>query len=160
LVAKDIYMKKSNNAFLRYFLFYLSVAYFYGLYSYILDQLLFKITPSSDYYFYRRSPIDYIIHFIVTYGIFTIPISMGYNAFINNYFTRPNYKTILCGLAVGLIIGTSIGRKGISYYIGEYRSVKQIIVFGLMGLSIEIMRRIVVNIRMEKNKRKLVAKER
>jgi hypothetical protein len=61
---------------------------------------------------------------------------------------------------VGLIIGTSIGRKGISYYIGEYRSVKQIIVFGLMGLSIEIMRRIVVNIRMEKNKRKLVAKER
>jgi hypothetical protein len=29
-----------------------------------------------------------------------------------------------------------------------------------MGLSIEIMRRIVVNIRMEKNKRKLVAKER
>jgi hypothetical protein len=149
LVAKDIYMKKSNNAFLRYFLFYLSVAYFYGLYSYILDL-----------YFYRGSPIDYIIHFIVTYGIFTIPISMGYNAFINNYFTRPNYKTILCGLAVGLIIGTSIGRKGISYYIGEYRSVKQIIVFGLMGLSIEIMRRIVVNIRMEKNKRKLVAKER
>jgi uncharacterized membrane protein len=66
-------------------------------------------------------------------------VAVGYNYAMNNIFIN-TYLRLIIGLLVGIAIGFLIQRGGISFYIGHYRPLKNVILFGLIGISVEVFR--------------------
>jgi hypothetical protein len=144
--TKDI---ETFKGYIRYLLFYLSVVYFLAMYSYILDLIFYKV----DYGTLRRynySVMGYIIVFLINPFYITLPVTLLYNYAINNLLPVQKKIRLLIGLCVGISIGTFIGGRGVglSFYIGEYRWLKHLLVFALTGVSVELMRILVVKLRM------------
>ena len=135
----------------RYFLFYCAVGSFFGIYSYIFDLIFCKIDYGQNcHYDYPLSFIFYTLTLLVYNILFTLPICLIYNIYVNIFWKREDNKILRYTIAVliGLFIGYSVKRFGWSFYIGDYRHLKNIIVFSLTGLSVEILRTIVVRRRL------------
>ena len=151
-VKKDLLIFKTH---VRYLQFYLSVIYFLSLYSYILDYVFYKI-DYGNFSTYHQNIGYYILVFILYYCYFTVPFVLLYNYAINNWV--PEHKTIrlFAGLFAGLLIGSFVCGKGVglSIYIGEYRWLKHLLVFSLTGITVELMRILVVRLRLNDNKYK------
>ncbi len=142
-----------NKTALRYVYFYLSVVYFLSIYSYVLDYIFYKIDYSS-FKDYRDSVVWYIVSFGIARVHILIPIIIFYNYAINNFFPDNKYVRLLCGLFMGLLIGFLFRECGIglSIYIGKWCSLKQILVFILTGVSVELLRILVVKLRYKDKK--------
>lgn len=138
----------NNKTALRYVLFYLSVIYFLSLYSYIFDFIFYKVDYGTVKN-YQQNINGYILSFIILYMHLTIPLSILYNYTINNFFPHKKSLRLLAGLIVGVSIGLLIGNHGfgISFYIGEYRWLKHLLVFSLTGVSVELIRIVVIRIK-------------
>ena len=109
------------------------------IYSYLLDLLFFKIEYGTVKTYYKYgSGFDYFIWFIVYYVI-SIPFLIGYNFVMDKILPYKFYRYLL-GILMGLLIGYCMHESGISYYIGQYRPLKNILLFGFIGLSLELTR--------------------
>jgi hypothetical protein len=156
IISREIRAKKDLLIFkthVRYLQFYLAVIYFLSLYSYILDYVFYKIDYGT-FSTYHQNIGYYILVFILYYCYFTVPFVLIYNYAINNWV--PEHRTIrlLAGLFAGLFIGSFIGGSGVglSIYIGQYRWLKHLLVFSLTGITVELVRILVVRLRLSDNK--------
>ena len=86
--------------------------------------------------------LDYLLYYIIAYGIFTLPLSIIYNWCMDHitYLYKDAVSRIIIGSFIGLIVGLVAGRYIISHYIGDYRSLKSVIVFILVYVSLEAVR--------------------
>ena len=144
-----------GNLIKRYLLFYLAAGIFYGIYSFVLDIVLCKIDFGPNCrYDYPLSFIFYSITFLIYHFLIAFPLSMLYNSVINFRFRDVNRNILLRYLTAvlfGLIVGYSIERAGWSFYVGQYRPLKNIILFAVLALSVEILRTYVVRRRIKKD---------
>ena len=130
----------------RYVYFYMCVVFFFTLYSYVIDLILIKLTPGSGTYIY--SIYDYPLYFIILCFPVAVPLIVFYNWIVNNAFETLKHKNVirlLFGLVTGFLVGLAVGRNGLSFYIGEYKWLKNLILYSLIGISVEVVRVIVVN---------------
>jgi hypothetical protein len=136
----------------RYILFYLSIAVLFSVWSYALDVIFYKIDYGGKYKS-RATGFEYFVWFIGLYTIVALPICILYNTVMNSE-SLENIKWVryIIAISVGLLIGFIMGRSGFSYYIGEYKALKHLILFPLILLSAEIIRNFVVKYRYSKNK--------
>lgn len=144
--------KVYGNIIKRYWLFYAAVGFFYGIYSYLFDLLFCYIDYGSNCHY--RYPVGFMFYaftLLIYHFFFTFPIAIFYNSFLNYYFKDINKYRYFVGFFIGLMIGYSVHESGFSLYIGEYRALKNVIVFALTGLAVEILRTIVVKKRYENN---------
>jgi len=87
-----------------------------------------------------------------------LPFLVLYNIVVNELFSnrivsqKQRLLRYSIALALGLSIGLVIGRAGISFYIGEYRPLKNVLLFGMIMLSLEITRDLVISL---KNKKRM-----
>lgn len=133
------------KVFKRYLLFYLAVGSLYGIFSFIFDLLFCQIDYGVKcHYDYPLSFIFYALTLLFYYFPISLPISMFYNSFVNFKISNYKLRRYGFGLLFGLCVGYIAHRNGWSFYIGQFRHLKNIIVFGLTGLSIEILRTIIV----------------
>lgn len=135
-----------ERTIVRYVLFYLAVVFFFSLYSALLDLLFYRLDygPETKY---RFEPGFYVLYFGLGSSLVAIPISIGYNYAISHVHLKRRFMRIVIGLVVGICIGAIVQRRGYSLYIGDMRPQKNIILFGLIGVSLEIARLIVENFR-------------
>jgi len=135
-------MVKVTNTIGRYLAVYLGIAFLFTLYSTLLDLLFYRLDYGSAAS-YQFLPMTYFLYFAVGYLYPALPAVVFYNYAINNIFLN-TYVRLIIGLLLGLSIGFLIQRSGISFYIGHLRSLKNIILFGLIGVTIELLRIVVV----------------
>lgn len=119
-------------------MFYLSVVFFFTLYSILLDLLFGRIDYGRVAH-YKFIPMTYVLFFGIGYLFPVLPIAILYNYVLSTLEIRKPYIRIIIGLLVGLFIGYIV-KEGYSFYIGEYRPLKNVILFGLIGVSVEILR--------------------
>ena len=137
--------KKELRIILRYLWFYLSLIYFLSLYSYLFDLLFCKIDyGTSDNYIY--SVFQYFPFYIIM-GYLLIPGSIIYNYIINKLLFWSFPLRILVGFLAGVVLALLVG-EGWSYYIGEYRFLKNVLTYATTGVSIEFFRMLVVRLRL------------
>ncbi len=131
-------MVKVANTIGRYLIVYLAVAFLFTLYSTLLDLLFYRLDYGSAAS-YEFLPNTYFLYFAIGYLYPALPTVVFYNYAINNIFIN-TYVRLIIGLLLGLSIGFLIQRSGISLYIGHLRPVKNIILYSLIGISVEILR--------------------
>lgn len=129
---------KTLKTIWRYLLFYASVGFFFALYSSLLDLLFYRIEYGNEAN-YRFELLSYVLYFVIGYLFPALLISIVYNLVMSSVFMKI-YLRLIIGLLVGISIGFLIERSGVSYYIGHYRPLKNIILFGLIGVSVEVLR--------------------
>lgn len=141
--------------FYRYILFYLTSAFFFVLYNAVGDVLFYKI--DYGHFGNLRNGLGYIGFYIVLYTPWFLPFLILYNVVVNELFfsklinSRSNFFRYPIALFLGTSIGFLLGERGISFYIGKYREIKTILVFGLIMISMEITRSIVLHLRYHSN---------
>ena len=121
-----------------YFIGFLLTGILYAIYSYLSDLPFFQIEYGS-LEGYKGSLIAYLIFFCIGYALLSLPIFIVYN-FMMSSFIGKNKTRLIAGFALGAFIGLAVNRGGYSYYIGDYRGIKTIIVFALTGFSLELIR--------------------
>ena len=123
---------------------FLWATFFYAFYSAILDIVLSQIQyDNNPRYSIFKSFLSYGTYFIIVCFPIAIPVSIFYNWVVVNGFENLSGKHIIrifFGLFTGLMIGLSLGRSGMSFYIGNFRPMKNCILFSLVGLSVELIR--------------------
>jgi hypothetical protein len=141
---------------IRYFFFYLATAFFFIVFNYLLDLLFFKIDYGNTDEV--MNGLAYLAYFIAFYTPIFLPFLILYNYAVNELFLINEQRWMRYGIALllGLLAGGAIGRGGISYYIGSYRPLKNIILFPLIMMSLEITRDVV---RYFRNKRRKVPEQ-
>jgi len=133
-------MKRSaGEIVIRYVCFYLAVVFFFSLYSSLLDLLFYRLDYGSEATYRFRFDL-----YVAYFGIGCLPlaasISILYNLALSSFrFGYPLIR-ILIGVGVGLFIGLIVKTRGYSFYIGEMRPMKNVILFPLIGVSIEVIR--------------------
>ncbi len=136
------------KTFGRYLIFYIVVGALYGIYAELFD-LVFSCLEygTAFHYYYPLSFIFYLYVLLAYFFLITFPVCLIYNLVINFGFANTKLKMYryVFGLLVGACIGYLVHGSGWSFYIGEYRPLKNIVVFMLTGLSVEIIRTIIVH---------------
>jgi uncharacterized membrane protein len=133
-----------KNTLYRYLLFYLTIAVLYTFWSYFFDLLFFRIDYGSTKD-YMAVGFEYFFYFIIGYSYIALPICMVYNVATNLALVEGNkWIRYLIAVIIGCGIGLIVGRSGVSYYIGQYRSLKNILLFGMVLLTAELMRDVIV----------------
>lgn len=133
------------KVFKRYLLIYLATSFFFSIYSFILDLVFFQLDYGSiSRYHDWGMIIGYNVWYLMFYTPYALPLAILYNLFINVYFDKEDKKVFryVLGLMFGLVIGMQIDERGWSRYIGEYRPLKNTLLFGLVLLSVELVRTI------------------
>lgn len=133
------------NVIKRYLLFYLATSFFYSILSFILDLVFYIMDYGSiSKYDDWGSFLGYNIPFLMFYTPYALPVAILYNMFMNVYFGEKDNKVFRYVLALmfGLVIGMQVGRAGWNMYIGEYLPLKNTLLYGLVLLSVEIVRTI------------------
>jgi hypothetical protein len=101
---------------------------------------------------YRAVGFEYLIWFLGLYSVVALPLCILYNLIINSEAVQnANGVRFILALALGLIVGFLMGRGGVSYYIGEYKAVKHLVLFPLVLISTEFVRGFVVKMRYSKH---------
>ena len=129
----------------RYFSVYACIGVLFSFYSYCLDMIFYKIEYGTIPYI--GSMGSYLLAYFV-YIYITLPGAFFYNAIVNNVIPNKPFIRICFGIFVGAVLGYST--NAFSYYIGQNRRLKYIVVLILVGLSVEILRIIVVKRREQK----------
>ncbi len=133
-------MKMLNFSFrkiLRQVFFFLATGLLFGLYSSSIDLVFSGIEDRNYQYFYG---LDYSIYFIVLIFL-TLPFSLLYN-WLQDYLTSFVSRKyvflfgIFCGLLVGLLTAGAIR----SHYLGDHRLIKNLLVFALVFVTLELIR--------------------
>lgn len=142
-IEKD---KRDTKVILRYLQFYLCVIFILSIYSYFFDLIFrYLVEKTNDEIHYEW--VQYIAYYIIA-GYFIFPFSMIYNYFINNIFSKKIVIRIIAGMATLLLFGALLsGNYEFGYYIGEYRPFKNIIVLLLTGVTVELIRIVVIRYR-------------
>lgn len=153
LVAKKIIRKREiekekreTKVIRRYLLFYLSVIFILSIYSYFFD-LIFRslVEKTNDEIYYEW--VQYIAYYIIA-GYFIFPFSMIYNYLINNIISKKIIIRIIAGMATSLLFGALLnGYYEFGYYIGEYRPLKNILALLFTGVTVELIRIVVIRYR-------------
>ena len=131
----------------RYLSVYLCIGVLFATYSFVLDLVYHSIYESKDEYF--GSMGGYLLFYFVYFYI-SLPIALFYNAIVN-LLPKRNLVRILFGVLVGAA-GAALFRLP-SYY-GGTKGLKTVIEMALVGLSVEIIRILVVR-RRERKKTEL-----
>jgi hypothetical protein len=131
----------------RYLFLCLVVCFYFIVYNYFLDLIFFKI----DYGNTRgvQNGLGYLGYFLVMYLPLLLPFLVAYNYLVTELFLQKKYLWARYGMALllGVIIGSVVRRSGISFYIGQYRPLKNIILFASIMLSLELTRDVVIYLR-------------
>jgi len=129
----------------RYFSVFACIGLFYSLYSYSFDLIFHKMEYKGTAR-YIGAMGGYLLAYFVFFYI-SLPIALFYNSVVNILLKRPQIR-IIFGIICGAIMGYAY--NGLSYYIGEHRRLKNLIAMVLVGLSLEILRVIIVRRREHK----------
>jgi hypothetical protein len=122
----------------QYFFFYLTIAVLYTLWSFLLDLVLYN----GDY---GGKGVSYFFWFVFSYAIFTVPVVIIYNLFINFIFKDAGlWIRILIAVLYGLLIYWILGDLGPNYIVGPSGKIKMMILYPLVGVSAEIIRNYIV----------------
>ena len=135
----------------KYILFYFAVVFFFSLYSYGLDLIFHKMDYGSTSG--ARSMFQYAAYFIIVCFPIALPLTLFYNYVCSNGFNHLSGKhiiRILFGVFAGFNIGLILRENGPNYYIGQWASLKNLILYPLIGLSVELLR-ILVNTKIRSN---------
>lgn len=128
------------KAITRYLLLCIVAGFYFICYNYFLDLMFFKIDygDTKDV----QSGLGYLGYFFVMYLPLLLPILVAYDYLITELFLQSKYRWLRYGmvLLLGIIIGSVVRRSGVSFYIGQYRPLKNIILFASLLLSLEITR--------------------
>jgi hypothetical protein len=144
-------MSDRTDIFIRYLSFYLVAAAFYCFYNSLFDSIFFQIDYGKS-----RSVLDnslrYVGWFLVLCTPWFLPFLLVYNLFTNellrnNYTVKGTATRYTAALFSGWFLGFAVGRSGVSYYHGEYRSLKSILVFISILITLELTRDLVVRIK-------------
>jgi hypothetical protein len=127
----------------RYLSVYICIGSLYATFSFVLDLIYYYKYKSSEAYF--GSFGGYLLFYFVYFYI-SLPISIVYNAIVN-MLPKENIIRIIFGIFFGAIWAAAFGVP--SYY-GGTNGLKTLIEMAFVGLSVEIIRIIVVKQRVQK----------
>jgi hypothetical protein len=115
---------------LRYFLTYLGLGILYALISFGLDLIFgYQVRHSG------KEIVHYMLYFYLMYFIFVIPFVAVYNLWIDQSKKKPHFITQILVIGLfSLLFGFLLRRMGISFYIGELRPLKNIILCFMIAI--------------------------
>jgi hypothetical protein len=125
---------------LKYGLIFILMVVAYACISYGLDVIFWKYVDKTKYRGIGNVIAHYIIYFVVLQGIGLIIYMVNFNLVTQHPFFQKGIYQLLLGLVLGALIGLMIHRGFISWYIGEYRPLKNLILYGLLGLLYAILK--------------------
>jgi hypothetical protein len=131
-----------TRAIKRYCVFCFVVITLFALYSYGLDIIYYK-RDYGTFNSYHYTILDYFFRFLLLSFPFSILIPCGYNYFINQWINKLPGKIIfrfIAGAGIGLLFGYISQRRVTSFYIGQWRDQKSVILFLMIGISVEVLR--------------------
>ncbi|MEO8403669.1 MAG: hypothetical protein ABI480_03715 [Chitinophagaceae bacterium] len=131
-----------TSAIQRYSLFCLAVLCLFAIYSYGLDFIYYK-RDYGTFNGYHYTVLDYFFRFLLWSFPFSILIPCAYNYFINRWVNQVPGKIIfrfIAGACIGLLFGYIAQRRVTSFYIGQWRDQKSVILFLMIGISVEVLR--------------------
>lgn len=138
--------KRETKVILRYLVFYLSVIFLLSIYSYFFDLIFYSLDKDKNAEIYYDW-VQYIVYFMIA-GFLIFPLSMIYNYFINNIISDKKIIRIIAGMTTSLLFGALLsGNYKFGYYIGEYRPFKNILMLLFTGITVELIRIVVVRYR-------------
>ncbi len=119
-------------------LFFYSIIY--SFISILLDVYFASTIEKKevDYYWKYSNFIEYMVFFWFLYGLFIYPYLIFYRIILTNF----NYKIaekIIAGLIIGFMIGVIMAKYSMSFYIGELRPFKIIILYIIANTLIVII---------------------
>lgn len=128
------------KAITRYLLLCIAAGFYFIVYNYFLDLLFFKIDYGNTNGV--KNGLAYLGFFLVMYLTLLLPFLVAYNYLVTELPLQKKYLWVRYRMALllGVVIGSVVRRSGISFYIGQYRPLKNIILFALLLLSLEITR--------------------
>lgn len=129
----------TGKAIGNFFLLYIAVCFFFSFYSVLLDQIFFQIDHGESEGLVP-SFFTYIIYFVVVCFPIALPVIFLYNWVAAKTFVDIDFTKLFLSLFVGIAVGVAIKRGGYSFYIGEMRALKNIILWALTFLSSEFVR--------------------
>lgn len=116
----------------------------YAAFSYLLDLAFYQAEYGSTEA-YRHNPINYIIAFIFYLFPWSLLAPVIYNFSVIQVigkYTQALGLRLLFALVCGLLTGYCLHRDGISYYVGDMRPLKNLILFPLITTCGELIRTI------------------
>lgn len=123
---------------LKYIILILPAGVFFILYNYVLDLLFYKL----DYGSTEGVPngLVYTGYFILMYAPFLLLFLIVYNLIVDEVLDLKQQRSLryLMAFGIGLLTGLAVGRYGASYYIGYLRLLKNVLLFGLLLISLEL----------------------
>lgn len=121
----------------------------------MLDLIFFKIDYGNTKDV--TGGLGYLGYYLVLYSPIFLPFLVCYNYVINALLNKKKHRWFRYGIAIvlGLLIGLQIRRGGISFCIGAYRPLKNVLLFALIMLSLEITRDLTLSFRDRKIKKEI-----
>lgn len=136
----------------KYFLIYFLVVIFFSVYSHILDFIFYKIEYGNSTN--ANNAITYAFYFMIVSLPTTVPLLFIYNIITTTGFDHLSAKhiiRILFALIIGFIVALFFKANGPNYYLGKMASLKNLILYPSVFLSVEIARIFIERRQMRKN---------
>lgn len=138
-------MKEDSRTIGRYLYFWLCMGLFYASYSFVFDLVFHSKEYASEDKYYGSIGWYYFAYLVYFY--ISLPIAWCYNIIINK-LPKKNLLRLSFGICI-CIAGAALFKVP-SRYGGVNQKLKTIIVMALVGLSVEIIRILVIRRRERK----------
>lgn len=143
--------KQEAWVIVRYLLFYMAYIFVLAFSTHLLDQIFYWLGYGRIYP-YPNPIIQYIGEYLF-YGFLAFPLSFAYNWVINQIMGQTIWVRFALGISFSLIVGASLALDyRFGHYRGEYRQLKNLIAMLLSGFLVELLRSLVVFVRMRMKK--------
>jgi hypothetical protein len=139
--------KREARTIARYLLFYMACIFVLAFSTNLLDHIFYWMGYGTKYP--SANPVmEYAVEYAIL-GFISFPLSFGYNWLINQIMDQSIWLRFALGISFSMIVGSSLDlRYEFGYYSGEHIQLKNVLAMVVSGIFIELLRSLVVYIRM------------
>lgn len=136
----------------RYLLFYMAYIFVLALSTYLMDNVFYWLGYGRIYP-HENAILLYAFKFAL-FGYIAFPLSFGYNWIINQIMDYSILLRFALGISFSFIVGAWMDLKyQFGHYSGEQEQLKNVLAMILSGILVELLRSLVVSIRMRRTLR-------
>jgi hypothetical protein len=139
--------KQEARTIPRYLLFYMSCIFVLAFSTNLLDHVFSWMGYGTKYP--SANPVmEYAAEYVFL-GFIAFPLSFGYNWLVNQVMDQTIWLRFALGISFSLIVGASLDlRYEFGYYSGGHMQLKNVLAMVVSGIFIELLRSLVVYMRM------------
>ncbi len=139
--------KQEARAIVRYLLFYMAFIFVLAFSTNLLDNTFYWLGYGTKYS--SANPVsEYAVEYAIL-GFISFPLSFGYNWLINQIMDQTIWVRFALGISFSMIVGASLDlRYEFGHYSGEHIQLKNVLAMVLSGVLVELLRSLVVFIRL------------